>query len=44
MVYSEGKIGYNEVWAMSYKERARFVKILNVYIKKKSGQEGSEDM
>ena len=44
MVYSEGKISYNEVWAMSNKERNRFVKVLNNYIKKKNGQQGTEDL
>jgi len=44
VVYSEGKISINEVYAMSYTERARFIKVLNNYIKKKNGQEGSENM
>jgi len=44
VIYSEGKISYNEVWAMSFKERTRFIKALNKYIKKKNGQEGGEDL
>jgi len=44
VVYSEGKVSINEAWAMSHTERSRFVKVLNSYIKKKNGQEGSENM
>jgi hypothetical protein len=44
VVYSEGKLSYNEAWALSTKERTRFIKVLNNYIKKKNGQAGSEDL
>jgi len=44
VVYSEGKISYNEVWAMSTKERSRFVKALNNYMKKKQGQSSTENL
>jgi|TARA_R110001592_G_scaffold45036_1_gene144190 hypothetical protein len=44
VIYSEGKISYSEVWLMSGSERIAFTKILNNYIKKKNGQQGTEDM
>ena len=44
LIYSEGKISYSELWLMSSFERNLFVKTLNNFIKKKNGQQGTEDL
>jgi len=44
VIYSEGTISYSEAWGMSPHERTQFIKVLNNFIKKKNGQQGSEDL
>jgi hypothetical protein len=44
VIYSEGKISYGEVWLMSPMERNKFIKVLNNYVKKKNGKQGTEDL
>jgi len=44
VIYSEGKISYSEAWTLSYEERVLFMKTLNNFIKKKNGQQGTEEL
>ena len=45
VVYCEGKVSYSELWEMSFTERQLLTKVLNTYIKKKSGDKSNvEDL
>jgi hypothetical protein len=44
VIYAEGKISLSDAWAMSWKERSIFIKVLNNYIKKKNGDQGTEEL
>ena len=44
VIYSEGKISYGEVWSMSPMERNKFITVLNNYVQKKNGKQGTEDL